>query len=68
MSQNEVERFLGRLITDARFRTCARCSLEKVCYSKGFTLSTAEMKFLEIIDLSLVHILAESIDDSIKRT
>lgn len=67
MSQNEVERFLGRIITDADFRTRAARSLESACYSKGFSLSTAEMSFLRNIDYSLIAVIAETIDDSIKR-
>ena len=67
MSQNEVERFLGRIITDADFRTRAASSLETACYNKGFSLSTAEKSFLSNIDYSLVKLIAETIDDSIKR-
>jgi hypothetical protein len=68
MSQIEVERFLGRIITDETFRTMAADSLERACYSKGFTLSAAEMSFLRNIDYILVSLVAETIDDSIKRT
>ncbi len=68
MSQNEVERFIGRLVTDARFRIRARCSIEQVSYIKGFSLSSAEIKFLRDLDFSLVQVLAETIDNCIKRT
>lgn len=68
MSQIEVERFLGRIVTDVTFRTMAAGSLERACYSKGFSLSAAEMSFLRNIDYSLVSLLADTIDDSIKRT
>jgi hypothetical protein len=67
MSQIEVERFLGRIITDENFRAMAAGSLENACYSTGFSLSVAEMSFLRNIDYSLVRLLAETIDDSIKR-
>ncbi len=67
MSQIEVERFLGRILTDADFRYMASKSLECACYSKGFILSATEMSFLRNIDFSLVSKLAESIDDSLKR-
>ena len=67
MSQIEVERFLGRIITDADFRVKAAKSLEKACYVTGFSLSTAEMCFLRLIDFEQVGSMAASIDDSIKR-
>jgi hypothetical protein len=68
MSQIEVERFLGRILTDVDFRSLAESSLEKACYSKGFSLSTEEISFLRNIDFSLVTVLAATLDDSIKRT
>ena len=67
MSQVEVERFLGRIITDAKFRTKAVHSLETVFYSEGLSLSAAEKSFLRVIDYSLLNMIAELIDDSIKR-
>ena len=67
MSQIEVERFLGRIITDANFRLKASQSMEKACYVKGFSLTTAEMSFLRTINFELVNSMAASIDDSIKR-
>jgi hypothetical protein len=67
MSQIEVERFLGRLITDADFRSQAAGSLDKVCYINGFSLSAAEISFLGSLDFSLFRLVAEAIDDSIKR-
>jgi hypothetical protein len=68
MSQIEVERFLGRIITDKDFRARAADSLENACYSNGFSLSVAELSFLRNIDYSLVKLIAETIDDSIRRT
>ncbi len=67
MSQIEVERFLGRIITDETFRTMAAGSVERACYSKGFSLSVTEMSFLQNIDYRLVILLADTIDDAIKR-
>ncbi len=68
MSQIEVERFLGRLITDEDFRARAASSLENACYTSGFSLSTAEMSFLRSINYVLINLIAETIDDSIKRS
>ena len=67
MSQIEVERFLGRIITDAKFRTKAANSLESVCYKEGIALSQAEKAFLLALDYSVINMIAELIDDSIKR-
>jgi len=68
MSQIEVVRFLGRMITDAKFRVRAANSLENVCYREGFSLSAVEISFLHNIDLTLARLIAETLDDSIKRT
>ncbi|MGD9949773.1 MAG: Os1348 family NHLP clan protein [Desulfobulbus sp.] len=68
MSQNEVERFLGRIITDADFRAHTERSLERACYSEGYALSTVELSFLGNLDFQLFQQLSETIDDSIKRS
>ncbi|MDD2464568.1 Os1348 family NHLP clan protein [Desulfobulbus sp.] len=68
MSQIEVERFLGRIITDANFRADAERSLEKACYSKGYALSAIELSFLSHLDFSLFQQVSETIDDSIRRS
>jgi len=39
MSQEAVERVLGRLITDARFRRAVGNSLETACVQQGYSLS-----------------------------
>jgi hypothetical protein len=67
MSQNEVERFLGRIITDADFRARAAHSLKSACYCEGITLSTEEMALLSSIDFSKFGLVAETLDDSIRR-
>jgi len=67
MSQVEVERFLGRIITDADFRARAATSLGTTCFNEGFSLSTQEMTFLRYIDFSQLALLESSLDDSLKR-
>jgi len=67
MSQIEVERFLGRVITDAEFRAMAASSLIKACCREGIALSTEEMSLLGTIDFSRLGLFAEELDDSIKR-
>lgn len=67
MSQIEVERFLGRIITDADFRARAAGALEKTISSEGFTISNAEMSFLTGIDYALFGLVAVTLNDSIRR-
>jgi len=67
MSQNEVERFLGRIITDADFRAKAARSLKNACYCEGIGLSKEEMALLRNIDFPRFGLVAETLDDSIRR-
>ena len=67
MSQIEVERFLGRLITDADFRAKAASSVMSTCCIEGIALSTVEMSFLNQIDFSQFALVAEQLDNSILR-
>lgn len=67
MSQLEVERFLGRIITDAEFRAKAANSLEYAVSKEGIVLSAAEMSFLRNIDFPQFGLVAETLDDSIRR-
>ena len=46
MSQEAVERVLGRLITDERFRRQAATSLEAASLEEGYRLSPAELLLL----------------------
>jgi len=68
MSQIEVERFLGRIITDTDFRTRAAHSLNSTCHGEGFVLSTEELSFLSRLDLSRFSPITELLDDSLRRT
>ena len=43
MSQVAVERVLGRLITDARFRRQAADSFGAACLQEGYNLTTTEL-------------------------
>lgn len=67
MSQIELERFLGRLITDADFRSRAALSLKGACCGEGIILSSEEMSFLNHIDFSKFGQVADTLDDSIRR-
>ena len=68
MSQNEVERFLGRIITDSNFRAKAASSLKNACNGEGIALSNEEMSFLRNIDFSQFGLVAAALDDSIRRS
>lgn len=68
MSQVEVERLLGRLITDAEFRKKASDSLAGACFDEGFALSDDELWYVGKIDFSRLSLIAEELDDSILRT
>src|ERR1035438_8086591 len=50
MSQVEVERFLGRLLTDDVFRTRARRSLPAAVCREGFGLTDQEVSLLGTTD------------------
>ncbi len=67
MSQIEVERFLGRILTDAEFRARAAKALESACCSEGIDLSPAEITILSNIDFAEFCKAAEAVDGSIKR-
>jgi hypothetical protein len=68
MSQIEIERLLGRLITDAEFRVRAARSLEHAVRKEGFVLSREEMSLLYDSDLSKFGLVAATLNDSIRRT
>ena len=55
MSQEAIERILGRMITDERFRRLAIESLENTSIEEGYRLTPAELLLLSD-DLKLQHI------------
>lgn len=67
MSQNAIESFIGRAITDKSFRQLAMVSLEYACASAGLTVSSVETVCLKSLDLSLFDQLAENVDVAIRR-
>jgi len=58
MSQESVERVLGRLITDKRFRCLASDSLAAVCMQEGYCLTPAEMLLLSELEPRFIAELA----------
>lgn len=68
MSQNAIESFLGRVITDKQFRQLAMVSPEYACSNAGLAISSLEKVCLQALDLSLLDSMADSIDCSIRRS
>jgi hypothetical protein len=54
MSQEAVERVLGRLISDEWFRRLATDSLESACLQEGYILTPSEQRLLSGFDLQYV--------------
>ncbi len=68
MSQIAVESFLGRIITDETFRRQAEASLEQTCLSFGFSISAEEMICLKSLQFKLFGLIAETIDEAVRRS
>jgi len=67
MSQEAVERLLGRLITDERFREMAEASLPQACRQYGFQLSPAEMCLVSLLDMGWFTEFSQKIDHGLCR-
>jgi len=67
MSQDSVERLLGRLLTDVSFRASAAQSLEKICRQEGYSLTEGELSLVRRIDTSIFKILADRLDSGLCR-
>jgi hypothetical protein len=68
MSQIAVESFLGRVITDSKFRMLAMRSPATACQTLGLNLSASEIKCLKDLDFDLMGLIADTIDDTICRS
>ncbi|MDO9592598.1 MAG: Franean1_4349 family RiPP [Erysipelotrichaceae bacterium] len=67
MSQDSVEKLLGRLITDDRFRTEAAASLEKLCRLEGYDLTEGELNMIARIDVQAFARVAVQLDPGLRR-
>lgn len=67
MSQDAVERVLGRLITDERFRRAVGDSLEAACVQQGYRLSPSELRFLSELELKRISAIAAHINPGLCR-
>ena len=67
MSQDAVERVLGRMLTDCRFRTQVAQSLEAACRQEGFLLNSVELRLLSALELPRFDELARRLDPELCR-
>ena len=67
MAQETVERVLGRLITDVRFRRLAAEKLETACLQEGYRLSPAELLLLSNLEMKCIADLAGRLNPSLCR-
>ncbi len=67
MSQEGVEKFLGRLLTDDAFRHRAVSSPADACRLEGYALSVEELQAIRREDLARLAIVAQQLDSRIKR-
>lgn len=67
MSQEAVERVLGRLITDACFRRAVGDSLEAACVQHGYSLSPTELRFLSELEMKEIDAFAARINPGLCR-
>lgn len=67
MSQNFVERAIGRLLTDEQFRQAFRQDPAAACREAGFDLSPLELEALATFPLRTLPRLVEQIDERIRR-
>jgi len=68
MSQDCVERFLGRLITDDDFRENARKSLSKTCIEIGIRLTEMEKTIISELYLEPYTEAGKYLDERLKRS
>ncbi len=67
MSQRAVEGVLGRLVTDAEFRSQFFNEPDAVCRDDGADLTSAELSALVRVDPHALHSLAARLDPKIVR-
>ena len=67
MSQDSVERLLGRLLTDASIRSDLSASPESVCRREGYDLTACELRLVAEINTNSFEPLAAGLNPSICR-
>ena len=67
MSQEGIEGFLGRLLTDNGFRRRALSSVPDACTEAGYDVTAEELLAIRREDLVRIELIAERLDSRIKR-
>lgn len=67
MSQEAVERVLGRLMTDEGFRRAAQESLELACLQQGYLLTRTELQLLADLQLQALDSVAPRLNPGLRR-
>ena len=67
MSQDSVERLLGRLVTDARMRADIAAAPESVCRREGYDLTGGELSLVVKMNISIFELAAAGLDPSLCR-
>ena len=67
MSQDSVERLLGRLLTDARIRADIAAAPESVCRREGYDLTPYELRLVAEINIKSFEPVALGLSPSICR-
>ena len=67
MSQEAVEKVLGRLLTDDSFRVRAGKFLRAACREEGFNLSEEELQLVGKFDVTQLDSISETLDGDLKR-
>ncbi len=67
MSQEGVEKFLGRLLTDDAFRQRTANSPADACREEGYALSVEELQAIKGEDFARIDMVAQQLDSRIKR-
>lgn len=67
MSQEAVEKTLGRMLTDDIFRYRTKGCLYTACREEGYLLSDEELRMVQGLDLLQLGNVAEGLDSGIKR-
>jgi hypothetical protein len=67
MSQRDVERTIGKLLTDDMFRRRFFAAPDLTCWEAGLTLSRAELNALASLPQGALRALGERLDPRIRR-
>ena len=67
MSQDSVERLLGRLLTDAGIRADITVSPESVCRREGYDLTECELRLVSEINTNSFEPLAAGLNPNLCR-